>query len=94
MNDQVLQDARTLLVSMSSFEVLLTATDKRLQELSTAQSEGANLDVPSQRVLARDAVQAIIEPHVVEWMDDDDSLTDAEFITRALAEVDSRFERQ
>ncbi|KAH9855081.1 hypothetical protein C2E23DRAFT_725567 [Lenzites betulinus] len=26
-------------------------------------------------------------------MDDDDSLTDAEFITRALAEVDSRFER-
>lgn len=46
------------------------------------------------RQLARDAVEVIIEPHVLEWMDDDDSQTDIEFILRALAEVDNRFEKQ
>lgn len=85
----MLDDAST------SYDALLTAVDKRLQELSSShQDKEARSDVRASRQLARDAVEVIIEPHVLEWMDDDDSLTDIEFILRALAEVDNRFEKQ
>ncbi|KAJ3556801.1 hypothetical protein NM688_g1817 [Phlebia brevispora] len=38
-------------------------------------------------------VQAIIEPDEVAWMDDDDSLSDVQYISRALGEVEGRFAR-
>lgn len=41
----------------------------------------------------REVVQALTQPYEVSWMDDDDSLSDAQYISRALNEVDSRFER-
>ena len=47
---------------------------------------------PSQRVLVRDVVQAIVEPHVLDWMEDDDVYNGAEIIPRALREINQRFE--
>ncbi|KAI0720384.1 hypothetical protein C8T65DRAFT_10618 [Cerioporus squamosus] len=46
------------------------------------------------RQAVREAVQAIVNPHVLDWMDDDDSLGEADVISRALQEIDERFERE
>ena len=75
----------------SSFTDLLKAAKERLVVL---ENPGSMLDEAtlSRRALARKAVQAIVEPHVLQWMDDDDSLTDVDFIRRVLDEINGRFE--
>ncbi|KAI0938155.1 hypothetical protein AcV7_003428 [Taiwanofungus camphoratus] len=47
----------------------------------------------SWRSLLKVTVQAIVEPDELAWMDDDKPLTDAQYIARALDEVESRFSR-
>ncbi|KAH8096675.1 hypothetical protein BXZ70DRAFT_1032531, partial [Cristinia sonorae] len=45
------------------------------------------------RTRIRTIVQAIVEPDEVAWMDDDETLSDMQYITRALTEVENRFDR-
>ena len=94
MDEHALQNAKVLLDSASIQGSLLTAIDHRLSNtLGNADNLGGSTTRPW-RVLVRDAVQAIIEPHVLDWMDDDDTLTDHDFVIRALTEVDARFAEQ
>ncbi|KAI9000757.1 hypothetical protein BD414DRAFT_405932 [Trametes punicea] len=89
---QTLQHSRAEIASASAYDALLAALDKRLRD--TSPSNACNqVRVQPWRTLARDAVQAIIEPHVLEWTDDGDSLTDVDFVARSLAEVNDRFEK-
>ncbi len=79
--------------SAPSFPNILNAVNVRLLALENPDLANAKTK-PSQRALAREAVQTIVEPHVLDWMDDDDSLTEVNFIRRALDEIDRRFEDQ
>ena len=94
MDEDTLQNAKVVLDSTSSHGILLAAIDERLNDPPINPDDGSNSETRPWRVLVRDAVQAIIEPHVLDWMDDDDSLTDHDLIVRALAEVDARFVRK
>ena len=38
-------------------------------------------------------VQALVEPDQVEWMEDDESSTDTQYISRALNEIEERFKK-
>lgn len=76
-----------------SFPDILNAVNDRLLVLQNPDLANGKT-VRSQRDLAREAVQAIVEPHVLDWMDDDDSLTEVAFIRRALDEISRRFEDQ
>ena len=39
-------------------------------------------------------VNEIIVPRMLDWMDDDEALSDSAFIQRCLDEIDSRFEHE
>lgn len=76
-----------------SFPNILNAVNNRLLVLENPNLANDKPE-PSQRDLAREAVQTIVEPHVLDWMDDDGSLTEVDFIRRALDEINRRFEDQ
>ncbi|TBU47261.1 hypothetical protein BD309DRAFT_856414 [Dichomitus squalens] len=96
LDHETLRNVNALLnteTSPPSYANLLKAVNDRLVILENP--EGVlNKATLSRRALAREAVQAIVEPHVLQWMDDDDSLTDVDFIRRALDEINRRFEEQ
>ncbi|KAI0080860.1 hypothetical protein K474DRAFT_1682349 [Panus rudis PR-1116 ss-1] len=46
------------------------------------------------RATVKKIVQSIVEPDDLNWMDDDESLTDAQYIHRALQDIESRFEQR
>ena len=75
----------------------LQAVDERLGALSNIQDVimATSTSTPTAwRVLVRDAVQAIVNPHVLDWMEDGDALGETDIIRRALQEIDERFERE
>ncbi|OSX59349.1 hypothetical protein POSPLADRAFT_1048687 [Postia placenta MAD-698-R-SB12] len=45
------------------------------------------------RPIFKNAVQSIVEPDETDWMDDDGSLSDAQYFSRALPEFESRYTR-
>lgn len=74
---------------------LIRAIEIRLE--ATHNSDAMNVDetvvhVPSWRSTVRDIVQAIIQPEELPWMEDDLARDDTQFISRALQEVQRRFE--
>ncbi|KAI1796128.1 hypothetical protein LXA43DRAFT_880633 [Ganoderma leucocontextum] len=96
LDDSTLRNISALLkteASAPSFPNILNAVNARLLELENPDLANDKTK-PSRRDLARGAVQAIVEPHVLDWMDDDDSLTEVDFIRRALDEINRRFEGQ
>ncbi|KAH9938115.1 uncharacterized protein B0H18DRAFT_1080892 [Fomitopsis serialis] len=45
------------------------------------------------RMLIRKNVEAIVEPDAVDWMDDESSFSDAQYMARALQEVEDRYQK-
>lgn len=78
---------------------LRVAVASRIESLAAAVSSADSMAVdpvtpiPSWRDRVRDVTQAIVEPDRLGWMDDDETLNDLAFSSRALSEIDSRFER-
>ena len=78
------------------YQTFLVTSRNRLQGLAPGPST-RHLIQPSpasHRLNVREAVQAIIEPSPLEWMDDDDQTFDAQYVHRSLNEISNRFERQ
>ena len=66
-----------------------------LDRLRSKQSLPSSLPAArSWKVLARQAVSEIIEPSVLDWMDDDSHTVDAEYIHRCLSELNRRYEQK
>lgn len=78
----------------SSYTTLLNAVNDQLHGSAATQDVNAATPTFSWRGRARDAVQVIVNPHVMDWMDDDDSLPDIAFIQRSLHEINHRFEQE
>ena len=82
----------------NDFDELLQSVDRRLESLDSLY---ADVDMDAQpeppqrtwRIRVRTIVQAIIEPDEISWMDDDESMSDTQYIARAFSEVENRFER-
>ncbi|CCL98247.1 uncharacterized protein FIBRA_00241 [Fibroporia radiculosa] len=80
-----------------TYAALLAKLDDRQASLKKA-ADGTDVSAPIEgvpgpgwRELFKSNVQAIIEPTQLAWMDDDDSLSDEQFITRAFHEMNDRF---
>jgi serine/threonine-protein kinase ATR len=64
--------------------------------LSTIPSDGdKNNGSPSLiwRKSLKEVTRAIVEPDDITWMDDDETLSDAHYITRAVTDIERRCER-
>ena len=96
LDEETLRNAEGLLgANAPSYNAFVTAVNSRLQSLAPPQATSAIPPVgKSWRVQVRETVQVIVEPNELEWMDDDDSLGDLEYIQRALTDIDTRFEQQ
>lgn len=74
--------------------ILLVAKARQSSsEKSAVQDPILSADTSSNewRMLARTAVEEIIAPDVVAWMDDDDSYSDVQFMNRALKDIKARY---
>lgn len=82
-----------------SYRKLLQALEKNTVETAVQSAESRLLktqiaDDPSEwRRGLKDVVQSIIEPDDLNWMEDEEDLDDVQFVERALADIESRFER-
>lgn len=76
---------------------ILDAATRRLLALQDAPMDVEMSHYHSERQAwrrgIRTVVQAIIEPDDLAWMDDDESLSDAQYIARALSDIETRFDR-
>ena len=74
----------------------MTAVVARLQILKSVHGESdadvsANED--SWRRSLRTITQLIVEPDDLTWMDDDESTSDTQYISRALSDIENRLAR-
>lgn len=74
------------------YQSLLEIMGSRLQNLQGPVQEAPT--TTARRILAQEAVNKVIEPRVLDWMDDDGNIDDTDFIRRCLSEVDDRFEKE
>ena len=74
---------------------LRTAIDCHLQSLVSGSTSVASVARGSiaWREDVRKITQAVVEPDRLAWMDDDETMSDITYVSRALADIDSRFER-
>lgn len=74
---------------------LLLAVKERQSLLGKPVVQDPTLDSDTssstRRVLSRTAVGAIIVPDIVAWMNDDDSFSDVQFVSRALEDIKARY---
>ena len=76
------------------YATLLTALNNRLQPPPMVQDGGVVISPDgSWRSRAREAVQTVVNPHVLDWMEDDEGTSDALIIERALSTIQNRFQR-
>ena len=79
------------------YATLLTALNNRLQPPPMVQDGGVVISPGgSWRSRAREAVQTVVNPHVLDWMEDDadDAPPDTALIHRALEEIATRYEKE
>ncbi|TCD67266.1 serine/threonine-protein kinase M1 [Steccherinum ochraceum] len=97
LDEAPLRDLRVMLQSDArGFDDLLRAADERLDSLSSVSADAEMKVEPAPhpwRNRVRIIVQAIVEPDEISWMDDDESLSDSQYISRACNEVENRFDR-
>lgn len=76
---------------------LITATKAQLEVRNRRpDTEGqarVQLEDSGWRSRVKSIVQVLVEPDQLEWMEDDESLTDTQYISRALNEIEERFKR-
>ncbi|KAI0751060.1 hypothetical protein C8Q80DRAFT_1099585 [Daedaleopsis nitida] len=80
----------------STYAAFLDVVRNRLQILEAPLdvNRNATSSLASWKTRARDVVQAVVNPQVMDWMDDaDDSQVDVAYIIRCLEEINMRFER-
>ncbi|EMD40504.1 hypothetical protein CERSUDRAFT_44292 [Gelatoporia subvermispora B] len=79
------------------FASLLEALTRHDHVVSAAPNTAAALNSddtrPSWRSIARTKVQNIIQPDDIPWMDDDGTLSNTQYMARALAQIETRFQR-
>ncbi len=75
---------------------LIDMVEIRLAKLRASEGatpQGSPVEMSSWRSRVRDIVQTLVQPDEVQWMEDGDALPDAQYISRALNEVEERFMR-
>lgn len=97
MDESNLRNLRTAFSGgLPELEDLLQQVEQKLESLDSMYAEiEVQLENPqvSWRIQVKLVVQAIVEPDEILWMDDDESLSDMQYINRALSEVENRFDR-
>ncbi|THH23186.1 hypothetical protein EUX98_g7993 [Antrodiella citrinella] len=97
MDESNLHDLKEALSNgVAEADELLPLVDQRLEFLDSMYADGkdqAKVQRPSWRSRVKTIVQAIVEPDEISWTDDNDSLSDSQYIARALTEVESRCDR-
>ncbi|TFK43883.1 hypothetical protein BDQ12DRAFT_199518 [Crucibulum laeve] len=89
-NIDLFQDNAVFLVELEDRLEKLSETSLCPEKLST----GHLFSKPSRwKRCVREAVEEIVTPESVSWMEDDDESNEQEFATRALGEIQDRFER-
>lgn len=97
--DSLLEIQRVLKINGGTHDVaeLLTELAASLGSIQTSAHVDDVMDVDSyEKPWRRDVktvTQAIVEPDDLPWMDDDESLSDTHYISRAITDIETRFER-
>ncbi|KAJ7688699.1 hypothetical protein B0H17DRAFT_938064 [Mycena rosella] len=84
---------QTLVDSDLEFTALLRELDDRLVTNSSDKPE-AKPETVKWRQQIRESVQEVIFPITIDWMDDDETMSEEDYAQRALDDVKARFERQ